>query len=240
MKILSIGNSFSQDAHRYLSRLAKAEGVKIETTNLYIGGCTLERHHANMESGEAAYTMDLDGETTVQPSSLAEALSAGDWDVITLQQASHKSGLPESYFPYLAELAAYVRAACPRARLLLHETWAYEEGSARLSELGLFASAEDMHTAARNAYAEAAERIGADGIIPCGTAMFRATELGIPRVHRDCFHASYGVGRYILALTWYHALTGNEIKDNRFDAFDEPVSEEEREIAIRAALSAFS
>lgn len=240
MKILSIGNSFSQDAHRYLSRLAKAEGVEIETTNLYIGGCTLERHHANMQSGEAAYTLDLDGESTVNKSSLAEALAVGDWDVITLQQASHKSGLIDSYFPYLRELAAYVREACPRARLLLHETWAYEEGSERLRELGIFPTAKDMYKAASAAYAKAAEEIAADGIIPSGTAMMAATELGAPRVHRDTFHASYGLGRYILALTWYHALTGNGIAGNRFSGFDEPVGEEEREIAIRAVLSAFS
>ena len=31
MDILSIGNSFSQDAQRYLSRIAKADGVELST-----------------------------------------------------------------------------------------------------------------------------------------------------------------------------------------------------------------
>ena len=37
MKILSIGNSFSQDAQRYLHALAKADGENFKTVNLYIG-----------------------------------------------------------------------------------------------------------------------------------------------------------------------------------------------------------
>ena len=38
MKILSIGNSFSDDAQRYLRAIAASEGVEIETLNLCIGG----------------------------------------------------------------------------------------------------------------------------------------------------------------------------------------------------------
>ena len=35
MDILSIGNSFSQDAQRYLNRIAKADGVVLNTFNLF-------------------------------------------------------------------------------------------------------------------------------------------------------------------------------------------------------------
>ena len=48
MKILSIGNSFSQDAHRYIHDIAKGEGVNIKCVNLYIGGCSLQTHYVNM------------------------------------------------------------------------------------------------------------------------------------------------------------------------------------------------
>ena len=34
INILSIGNSFSQDAQRYIHDLARSEGVSIETANL--------------------------------------------------------------------------------------------------------------------------------------------------------------------------------------------------------------
>jgi hypothetical protein len=52
MKILSIGNSFSQDAQRYISKIAAARGEELYTKNLHIGGCSLERHHSNMLTDE--------------------------------------------------------------------------------------------------------------------------------------------------------------------------------------------
>ena len=54
-KILAIGNSFSEDATYYLHQLTKAARISTRVVNLYIGGCSLERHWQNMESGEAAY-----------------------------------------------------------------------------------------------------------------------------------------------------------------------------------------
>ena len=39
MKVLAIGNSFSNDAMRYLHGIAKADGVDMKTVNLFIGGC---------------------------------------------------------------------------------------------------------------------------------------------------------------------------------------------------------
>ena len=41
MNILSIGNSFSQDAQQYLHRIAAADSVALNTFNLMIGGCSL-------------------------------------------------------------------------------------------------------------------------------------------------------------------------------------------------------
>lgn len=68
--------------------------------------------------------------------------------------------------------------------------------------------------------------------------MMNAIKLGMEKVHRDTFHASRGVGRYLLALTWYKYLTGKDISNSKFDSFEEPVTEWEREIAIKAAISA--
>ena len=91
----------------------------------------------------------------------------------------------------------------------------------------------------KRSYFMAAQAVGADGIIPCGQVLFNATQMGIEKVHRDTFHASLGMGRYMLALTWYRALTGKDITSDSFSDFDCPVSEEEREIAIRAVRTAF-
>ncbi len=233
MKILSIGNSFSQDAQRYLHALAKRNGVNMKTVNLYIGGCSLHRHYINMLDDKAEYDFEFNGEATGLKASIRQALTSDLWDVITLQQVSHLSGKPETYSPYIEELAAYVRKYCPHTQLWIHRTWAYEEGSDRLKNAG-YASSEEMHSAVCAAYALAAEKISADGIIPSGTAMLAATRLGIEKIHRDTFHASLGAGRYLLALCWYRALTGADVSQDTFDEFDAPVTEGEREIVLRA------
>ena len=54
---------------------------------------------------------------------------------------------------------------------------------------------------------------------------------GITSVHRDTFHASLGIGRYALGLLWFRMLTGKEVSDNPFSAFDKPVTDEEKTIA---------
>lgn len=226
MNILSIGNSFSQDAQRYLHRIAKADGVDIRTANLYIGGCPLSIHYRNMLSDDEAYELEINGEGTGFRVSLKKALLSQEWDYITLQQASHFSFDYGTYQPYLMELAIYVRKHCPKAKLFIHETWAYEENSDKLRNVGC-EKAEDMYWGIHTAYEKAAEDIQADGMILSGTLMRSLLLAGIPKVHRDTFHASFGLGRYAIGLLWYHVLTGNDVSRNTFDDFDEAVSREQ-------------
>lgn len=238
IKVLSIGNSFSQDAQRYTSRMAAEYGVKMKTVNLYIGGCTLRTHYLNMLDDNKAYDFQYCGESCGIKVSIREALVSDEWDYITLQQASHKSYDYSTYTPYLEALADYVRKYCPHAKLLVHNTWAYEDGSARLIANG-YEHAKDMLCDVIAAYSSAAKAINASGIIPSGQAMMAALELGVPMVHRDTFHASFGFGRYLIGLVWLKKLAGVDISNNSFSALDEPITEDERKIAIAAANSVF-
>lgn len=233
MKILSIGNSFSQDAQRYLHCLARQDGEELKTVNLFISGCPLQRHYLNMLDDNAAYDFEFNGEKTGIKVSIRQALVSDDWDFITLQQASPFSGRYKTYSPYIEALAEYVRKYCPHAKILIHQTWAYEDGSEKLKGLG-YASSKEMLSAACDSYSRAAQSIRADGIIPCGEAMMRAVEMGIEKIHRDTYHASLGAGRYLLALCWYKALTKKDISENAFNDFDVPVTKREREIVIKA------
>ncbi len=238
MKVLSIGNSFSQDAQRYLHQIAKADGEQLKCVNLYIGGCPLRLHYLNSLDDKKAYAFEFNGETTGIFVSIREALESDEWDVVTLQQVSSQSPYFDTYLPYLTEVAAYVKKYSPKSKIYMHQTWAYEQGSDRLcKELG-YQEQEAMFADIKDAYSKAAELIQADGIIPGGQAMQNALKLGMEKVHRDTFHASYGFGRYLLGLTWYRALTGNEVAKNTFCAFDEAVSEAEIEIAKKAATEA--
>ena len=116
MRLLSIGNSFSQDAHAYLHDAACSLGLDIECLNLYIGGCSLERHYNNLLSGEKAYSPEYNGIPREGLVSLGEILEGNRFDVVTLQQASHFSGKYETYHPYIDELYKKVIETQPYAK----------------------------------------------------------------------------------------------------------------------------
>ena len=236
MQILSIGNSFSQDAQRYLSRIAKANGKIIQTFNLYIGGCSLSTHYRNMLSGNPRYTLEMNGVGTGFSVSLKEALLNRDWDVITIQQVSDQSPRYQTFKPYLNELVEYVRKMVPKAKIVLHQTWAYEDGCPRLVDQLQYSSYKEMLGDVISSYKAAAEEIKADFIIPSGEVFGAMIENGIQKIHRDTFHASYGVGRYALGLTWFKFLTGRDISEDTFSDFDVEVTPEEIEIAKKSVL----
>ena len=56
IRILAIGNSFSDDATQYLPDLLEAAGIhNVILGRLYIGGCTLERHCKEFETNGHEY-----------------------------------------------------------------------------------------------------------------------------------------------------------------------------------------
>ena len=126
MNILSIGNSFSKDAHRYLHQIATADGSNLHCFNLYIGGCPLSYHYRNMHSEERNYALEMNGTSTGFKVSLKEALLNRDWDIITVQQVSAQSPNYETYQPYLDGLVEYIKRLVPKAKIDVHQTWAYE------------------------------------------------------------------------------------------------------------------
>ena len=61
MKILSIGNSFSQDAQKWLHQIAESAGEDWHVVNLYIGGCPLAHHWNNFITQEPVEEMQVNG-----------------------------------------------------------------------------------------------------------------------------------------------------------------------------------
>lgn len=230
MNVLSIGNSFSQDAQRYLHNLAEKDGFNMRTANIYIGGCSLRTHYLNMLDDEKAYYFEFNGENTGLKVSISEALKSCEWDIVTLQQVSNLSPDFSTFTPYLEELALYVKKYAPNAKIYMHQTWAYEKDSAKLKSLKMTDS--QMINCNVESYEKALKLINAHGIIKSGEAMFELSKT-LEKVHRDTSHASYGLGRYLLALTWYKTLTERNIDNNDFNNFDEEVSEEQRKLSIK-------
>ena len=235
IKVLSIGNSFSEDAQRYLYGIARADGVSIKTVNLYIGGCTLERHYRNMLSGNAVYDFQINGITnTGIKISIDDALLLDDWDYITVQQQSSRSCNAESFVPYIDSLCEHIRLCCPKAKLLLLETWGYKEGSGMLLKEG-YEKHEAMLFDIRKAYKKISKRINADGIIYAGDAVLLANREEYENIYRDEFHLSRAFGRYMIGLVFYGTLTNNPIENNTFCDFDEPLSDTDIALAKKIA-----
>lgn len=222
IKVLAIGNSFSEDAEAYTSQIAAASGVELMFGNLYIGGCPLERHHQNMLENAPAYRYTKTGAES-RTASILDALKEESWDFVTMQQASHYSGLYETYQPFLTELSAYVREHAPQAEQLIHETWAYEVDSGHAGFADYDRDQAKMYLQIRSAYEHAAASIGGARIIPAGDAIqiarahpaFRYPEGG-KSLNRDGYHASWTHGRYLIALVWVETLTGLNLTGNSF------------------------
>lgn len=223
IKVLAIGNSFSDDAtEAYLDDLARGGEVKMIIGNMYIGGCSLERHWNNAVLNLPDYSyrkIDPQGKRVVQEKkTLEEALADEEWDYITFQQASHFSGVYATYMPYLSDLLTYVKARAknPNVQFAFHMTWAY----AKTSTHGGFVTYNNDQQVMFDAIVDAAQRatakVGIDLIIPAGPAIqyARETELG-DHFCRDGYHLN-DMGKFTAACVWYEAITGKPVIANPF------------------------
>lgn len=223
VKILSIGNSFSQDAHKWLHSIAKADGIEILTKNLYIGGCSLEQHWNNFEICADLYSYEHNGITENMPHfSIQAALNAEDWDIITVQQQSGRAGRYDTYIPYLPKLIENIKNICPNVALWFHETWEYENGSVH-PDFPFYENNSDIMYGMIYATSHTiTERYGLS-LIPSGEAVHDIKKLDefIPSkggisIYRDAFHMNFIYGRMLLGYLWYKKLIGISPLNNTF------------------------
>ena len=222
MKILAIGNSFSEDATKYLHQIAEADAFDIEVVNLYIPGCCLEAHWNNILTDSKAYEYSLNGEFHGRMVSIKEVLIEDKWDYITLQQCSGLSGIKESYYPYIKNISDYLRELSPDSKQVVHETWAYEVDSAHGDFIRYDSSQDKMYNDLKKAYYSVAEEMGLP-IIPSGDAVqkLRKNKLfdyknGGLSLCRDGYHMDLIYGRYLVAALWYKFFSGRSLIENNF------------------------
>lgn len=223
VRILAIGNSFSQDAvEQYLHELAAAEGYTAIVGNLYIGGCTLEKHYNNAQADNAAYSYRKIGEggvkVTTEKVSIATALADEQWDYVSLQQASGSSGQYDTYTPYLTYLINYVKERVPEtAKLVWHQTWAYAQNSTHSEFSKYDKSQSTMYEAIMSASKQTMTDYGFSIIVPSGTAVQNARTSFIgDSMNRDGYHLEVNYGRYTAACTWFEAIFGKSVVGNAY------------------------
>jgi len=172
VRLFVIGNSFSGNATRFLPQLAKAGGHELVIGRAEIGGSPLQKHWEAVEAAEA--NPDDPKGKPYGGKSLREKMSAGTWDIVTIQQYSMYSGDVETYRPYAQKLRDFVKKLQPQAEVVIHQTWAYRNDS---KPFGLVkgkqaaASQGEMWENTRDAYDTSAAELGAR-LIPVGDAFW--------------------------------------------------------------------
>ena len=221
LKVLAIGNSFSNDATWYLPDIFCAEGTQnIVLGNLYIGGCTIATHWANARDNKADYVYykNSTGQwETTNDVSILTALKDEDWDVIVMQQGVIDSGLPATYNEDLDNLIAYINQnkTNPAAKLAWHMTWSHQKTRTNDALFGTKFNFDQYffyEGIANSVRTQIATRPEVSILIPAGTAIqnARATALG-DTLNRDGYHLST-LGRIIDSYLWYSILTGKQLE----------------------------
>jgi hypothetical protein len=247
IKILTIGNSFSVDAvESYLSDLAITADVSMLIGNLYISGCSVEKHWNCAKDNLQAYDYNKiyeKGEReTIKKSTLQSALMDENWDYISFQQVSSLSGIYESFFPYLENLLKYVKSNIQSpddTKYILHMTWAYETTSTHPDFVNYGKNQTIMYEAIKTTFPRIAKTMYFDHIIPSGIAIQEMRQVTNKDVCRDGFHLNNGLGKYTASCTWFEALSGQTVVGNSFYPEAE-ITQEEAFFAQEAARKAVS
>ena len=221
IKVLTIGNSFAQDAvEQYLYELAKAQGDSLVIGNAYIPGCSIDKHYDNLSKDKKAYEyrkVTKGNRLNRKKQSLKNIIRDEQWDYISFQQASQLSGIASS-FVNLGALKRLVMGYTTNLHVtyIWHMTWSYAEDFSDERFAPYDYNQRQMYSDIVSAMLNVLPGVGIKRIVPSGIAI----QLGRYRLgntmNRDGYHLSYTIGRFIAACTWCEFLTGKSVDGNSY------------------------
>lgn len=176
VRLLTVGNSFADNALTYLPKIVEADGNTLIYQRANLGGCSLERHWKHA-SQYIADPNDPKGKPYQKNKfSLGELLKADQWDVVTIQQYSFISHDLATYEPYAKNLYDYIKQNAPQAKVLIQQIWAYRSDDSRFkpeNEGKQPHTHQVMYEQLRTACHTFAKELGIN-ILPSGDAMYMA------------------------------------------------------------------
>lgn len=219
LKLLFIGNSFSEDTSRLMPSIALSLGVKhLKLCHLFSPGCSIPHHCIQLENDMPAYRRDVtDGALPVSTHFVRArtAIEEEEWDWIVIQHGTRDGSRntdPASHAK-LPQLIRLIRQhAWPGAKIAFNMTWigeAWHQHPEIVSYNGnQLLMYEKVAAIARDVLSPMEEL---DLVCPTGTAIQNARALGMEKLSRDGYHLSMDVGCYIAGLVCFGALTGTDI-----------------------------
>ena len=253
IKILSFGNSYSNDAHTYLLKIFESAGYdEVILGHVSTGGCNINHHWWNLDDtledyhpgdkyegvtgmeGTASCTIKTSlGSESVKGATLKERyaniVAAYDWDYVTIQHGPNDVENVDTY-SYLRNLLDFINdnLTSDDTKLIYHMIWKYNDNLA----------SEKQHTSYQyDTILEITNDIvmiheDFDGLIPAAT--FRqnmvSSFLDDADISRDYGHMGLTLGRYALGLLWYCYLTGGSVDDVDFIPTPDRVSDADKDL----------
>ncbi len=210
IKVLTVGNSFADDAVSFLSEIAESvPGYSIHYTKANIGGCSLEKHVNLIKVCED----DPSQKPYAKEYCLKDLLLADNYDFVTIQQVSSMSFKWESFQPYAGELIGFIREHQPQSEIIIQQTWAYPNAQ-KLENWGI--TYDEMQAGLVKNY----DKLASDyklRLFPVGEAIYNAykqdTTLNLWRA--DIHHANEN-GRYLAGCIWFGTMSGVSPKKVNF------------------------
>ena len=134
LKILGIGNSYTHDSMWMLGAIYKAEkNQNVELGIAYYGGCRLDQHVSFYNDNAAVYEYnhynpETGKWTTTKNMTLAQIINATDWDMVSMQQGSSKSGVESTYNSDIQTIQKFVKKDLGYTPTFFwNMTWSYPE-----------------------------------------------------------------------------------------------------------------
>ena len=225
LRILDIGNSYTEDVTAMLSMVAEAADVDLSTVGLYSAirsyasfktwvECYYDKGDRNYHLKKVCGDLPLKSRLGTFQSSDGEAfrqmLQLNEWDIIVLHPLSTYAPYYEKWFShdnggYLKELLALIREHHPQALVAFYVVHSFWRG---------YASNKEHSTRVRwQLIVNSVNRLVQDGlcdiVIPYGTAIenLRASSLNNEYdLTRDGTHLELGLARYAAACCYYESI----------------------------------
>lgn len=232
-KILVIGNSFSNDALTYFYDIVSDNQIEpnLILGHIDIGGSSLEIHRTNALTDYKGFSYQKttsSGNDTLLFYTMKQVLQDEAWDIVTIQQVSGKSGVLNTYNPYLNDLVNFIKkyALNQDVKVGFHMTWAYQETSTHQDFVNYSNNQVLMYESIVYVMENLiAKKSDINYIIPSGTAIqnLRNSLIG-DNLTRDGYHLNQ-LGQYAVGIAWIKYLFDVDLETLKI--FDNKVTEEE-------------